>query len=42
MAIHDIYMYDLQQANGLDERFNQILQNMLVKYLDERIEGVVG
>ena len=41
MAIHDIYMYDLQQANGLDERFNQILHNMLVKYLDEK-EGVVG
>ena len=26
------------QANGLDERFNQTLQNMLVKYLGEQKE----
>ena len=42
MALHvlakDGCMYDPQQANGLDERFRQTLQNMLVKYLDERKE----
>ena len=26
------------QANGLDERFNQTLQNMLVKYVDQKKE----
>ena len=26
------------QANGLDERFNQTLQNMLVKFVDEKKE----
>ena len=26
----------LQQANGLDERFNQTLQSMLVKFIDEK------
>ena len=28
----------LTQANGLDERFNQTLQNMLVKFVEEKKE----
>lgn len=33
-----LHIHSCVQANGLDERFNQTLQNMLVKFVDEKKE----